>query len=52
MWIAIHAFVLTFVTLTKLALMILGTLAGVAACALVWVGLVVSLSSGDAPLGL
>ena len=51
MWIAIHAFALTFVTLLKISLTLLGGLSGAAVFLLIFIGLAVSLSSGAASRG-
>jgi len=52
MAIVIHVFALTFMTLLKVALTLLGGLAGAAAFFLMCISLAASLSSGDAPRGL
>lgn len=52
MGIVIHVFALTFMTLSKVALTLLGGLAGAAIFFLMCIGLAVSLLSGDAPRGL
>ena len=52
MWIAIHAFGLTFMTLSKAVLAVIGGLVGAAAFLVICIGLAVSLALGNAPSGL